>query len=80
MEQDVRTEQGALTAPEEDFCPVDALKIRRTSMKYIKLFIASSVVEFAQERLALSDFIRTLNDIYICQDTVNWKKKSRMSI
>lgn len=37
-------------------------------MKYIKLFIASSVVEFAQERLALSDFIRTLNDIYICQD------------
>lgn len=49
-------------------------------MKYIKLFIASSVVEFAQERLALSDFIRTLNDIYICQDTVNWQKKSRMSI
>lgn len=37
-------------------------------MKYIKLFIASSVVEFAQERLVLSDFIRTLNDIYICQD------------
>lgn len=34
-------------------------------MKYIKLFIASSIVEFAQERASLSDFIRSLNDIYV---------------
>lgn len=37
-------------------------------MKYIKLFIASSVVEFAAERKELSDFIRSLNDIYVERD------------
>ena len=34
-------------------------------MKHIKIFIASSVVEFAAERYELSDFIRSLNDIYV---------------
>ena len=56
-------------------------------MKYIKLFIASSIVEFAQERASLSDFIRSLNDIYvprgiyfqltICEDFSNAVAKDR---
>ena len=56
-------------------------------MKYIKLFIASSIVEFAQERASLSDFIRSLNDIYvprgiyfqltICEDLSNAVAKDR---
>lgn len=36
-------------------------------MKYIKLFLASSLVEFAYEREALGNYIRTLNDIYVLQ-------------
>ena len=56
-------------------------------MKYIKLFIASSIIEFAQERASLSDFIRSLNDIYvprgiyfqltICEDLSNAVAKDR---
>ena len=56
-------------------------------MKYIKLFIASSIVEFAQERASLSDFIRSLNDIYVprgiyfqltvCEDFSNAVAKDR---
>ena len=56
-------------------------------MKYIKLFIASSIIEFAQERASLSDFIRLLNDIYvprgiyfqltICEDLSNAVAKDR---
>ena len=56
-------------------------------MKYIKLFIASSIIEFAQERASLSDFIRSLNDIYvprgiyfqltICEDFSNAVAKDR---
>ena len=56
-------------------------------MKYIKLFIASSIVEIAQERASLSDFIRSLNDIYvprgiyfqltICEDFSNAVAKDR---
>ena len=56
-------------------------------MKYFKLFIASSIVEFAQERASLSDFIRSLNDIYvprgiyfqltICEDFSNAVAKDR---
>ena len=56
-------------------------------MKYIKLFIASSVEEFAQERMELSDYIRSLNDIYvhrgfyfdlkICEDLPNALVKER---
>ena len=33
-------------------------------MKYIKLFLASFVVEFEQERNELGSYIRMLNDIY----------------
>ena len=33
-------------------------------MKYIKMFLASSVTEFQQEQHELGDFIRSLNDIY----------------
>lgn len=33
-------------------------------MKYIKLFLASSAVEFEQERNELGSYIRMLNDIY----------------
>ena len=56
-------------------------------MKYIKLFIASSIIGFAQERASLSDFIRSLNDIYvprgiyfqltICEDLSNAVAKDR---
>lgn len=56
-------------------------------MKFIKLFIASSIIEFAQERASLSDFIRSLNDIYvergiyfqliICEDLSNAVAKDR---
>ena len=56
-------------------------------MKYIKLFITSSIVKFAQERASLSDFIRSLNDIYvprgiyfqltICEDFSNAVAKDR---
>ena len=34
-------------------------------MKYIKIFLASSIVELGTERLSLSDFIRSLNDRYV---------------
>ena len=34
-------------------------------MQYTKLFLASSIREFEQERIALGNFIRSLNDIYI---------------
>ena len=50
-------------------------------MKYIKIFLASSITELDTERLQLSDFIRTLNDSYvrcgiyfeliICEDVSN---------
>lgn len=50
-------------------------------MEYINLFIASSIVEFKEERLELGDFIRNLNDVYtpkgvylrlfICEDSSN---------
>jgi tetratricopeptide (TPR) repeat protein len=36
-------------------------------MKFIKIFLASSVVEFENERKDLGDYIRTLNDCYIKQ-------------
>ena len=34
-------------------------------MKYIKIFIASSLSEFRQQRYELGDYIRSLNDIYV---------------
>ncbi len=34
-------------------------------MKYIKIFFASSIVEFRHYRFELGDYIRTLNDIYV---------------
>ncbi|MBR6825585.1 MAG: tetratricopeptide repeat protein [Oscillospiraceae bacterium] len=34
-------------------------------MKYIHLFIASSIVEFEHERNALGNYIRSLNDLYV---------------
>ncbi len=37
-------------------------------MKYIKIFLASSIVELETERLQLSDFIRSLNDSYVRRD------------
>ena len=37
-------------------------------MKKIKIFLASSVVEFEHERKELGDYIRTLNDMYIERD------------
>ena len=33
-------------------------------MKYIKIFLASSIVEFKQEREEFGTFIRRLNNIY----------------
>lgn len=37
----------------------------RLGMKYIKIFLASSIEEFAKERKELGDYIRSLNDIYV---------------
>ena len=37
-------------------------------MRIIKLFLASSVVEFEHDRRELGDYIRSLNDIYIKRD------------
>lgn len=34
-------------------------------MKYINLFLASSIVEFEAQRKELGDYIRSLNDIYV---------------
>ena len=34
-------------------------------MKQIRLFVASSLVEFKEERLELGNYIRSLNDIYV---------------
>ncbi|MBR0087203.1 MAG: tetratricopeptide repeat protein [Lachnospiraceae bacterium] len=34
-------------------------------MNYIKIFLASSIVEFEHERTSLKEYISTLNDIYI---------------
>ncbi len=38
------------------------------SMKTIKVFLASSIVEFKHERMKLGDFVRSLNDHYVGQD------------
>lgn len=56
-------------------------------MKYIKIFLASSVVEFEKERQELGKFVRSLNDIYIkrglyfelnlCEDLSNAVDKER---
>ena len=58
-------------------------------MKIIKLFLASSIVEFEHERKELGDYIRTLNDHYmecgsdiyikleICEDLSNALAKER---
>lgn len=56
-------------------------------MKFIKIFLASSVVEFEAERRQMGDFIRTLNDTYvkrgiyfeltICEDVTNSIAKER---
>lgn len=37
------------------------------SLKYIRLFFASSIVEFEHERREFGNYIRALNDIYIKQ-------------
>ncbi len=34
-------------------------------MKFIKIFLASSIVEFRNERQQMGNFIRSLNDIYV---------------
>ena len=34
-------------------------------VKYIKIFLASSIAEFEHERRELGDYIRSLNDIYV---------------
>lgn len=39
--------------------------LQEDKMKYIKIFLASSIVELEAERLKLSDFIRALNDNYV---------------
>ena len=56
-------------------------------MKYVKIFLASSVVEFEKERRELGDYIRSLNDIYVkrgiyfelnlCEDLSNAIDKER---
>lgn len=56
-------------------------------MKYINIFLASSVEEFEAERRKLGDFIRRLNDIYVtrniyfrlivCEDLSNAVAKER---
>lgn len=50
-------------------------------MKFIKIFLASSIVEFEKERRQLGDFVRSLNDTYVkrgiyfelimCEDLTN---------
>ena len=37
-------------------------------MNYIKLFLASSIVEFEREREELRAYIKSLNDIYVRRD------------
>ena len=61
--------------------------LNEDSMNYIKIFVASSVVEFEQERVALKAYISTLNDIYVrkgvyfelllCEDLSNAMAKER---
>lgn len=34
-------------------------------MKFIKIFLASSIVEFQNERQQMGNFIRSLNDTYV---------------
>lgn len=56
-------------------------------MKYIKIFLASSIGEFEKERREIGNFIRTLNDIYVrweiyfqlvvCEDLSNAMVKGR---
>ena len=64
-----------------------ANKERGNNMKYVKIFLASSVVEFEKERRELGDYIRSLNDIYVkrgiyfelnlCEDLSNAIDKER---
>ena len=56
-------------------------------MNFIKIFIASSIVEFESERKELGDYIRSLNDLYVkkgvyieltlCEDFTNALAASR---
>ena len=45
-------------------------------MHRIRVFLASSITEFSQERMQLGDFVRSLNDILVERDVYIHLEKS----